>query len=587
MSGPAVLGFGSFELNAAAGELRHQGDLVKLAPQPLKVLGLLARQAGEVVTRADIREHVWSGDTFVDFEQGLNFCIRQIREALGDTADAPTFIETLPRRGYRFLMPVHAVAPKQKPKAMTRLIVLPFRTLRPDPETDFLAFSLPDAITSSLGGLQSLVVRSSLVAARFGGDSIDPKKVGVDVDVDMIVTGSLLRAGHEIRVSSQLTDAVSGALLWSDQAQAPLGDLFRVQDELTHRIVASLSLPLTDTEQQLLRRDVPANAKAYEYFLRGNQLSCDSRQWAVARDLYLQCVEEDPRFAPAWARLGHMHHVMSKYLPAGAPDGLVRAEAALRQALDINPELAVAHKLLAQLEVDLGRARDAMVRLVERAQSADPELFAGLVSVCRYCGLLDASLAAHARAIALEPKIRTSVPHTWFLQADLDRVASTKIQEFPYIVALSLAELGRQDEALTALRNLEDTIPPRLRDFVVAARALVEGNAADSIAAITRIVSSNFRDPEGLFYLSRHLAHLDQAGPAIELLQRVVDGGYYCYPTMAKDPWLDSLRGSAEFKALLHQAESHHREAVAVFGHIGGHKVLWLQGSMPTLLDPS
>ena len=106
MSEPAVLRFGAFELDPATGELRQHGDPVKLPPQPLKVLELLARRSGEVVTRNEIREHVWCGDTFVDFEQGLNFCIRQIREALGDTADAPRFIETLPRRGYRFLMPV-------------------------------------------------------------------------------------------------------------------------------------------------------------------------------------------------------------------------------------------------------------------------------------------------------------------------------------------------------------------------------------------------------------------------------------------------------------------------------------------------
>src|SRR5215813_14972359 len=106
MSDAAILRFGAFELNASAGELRHQGDVVKLAPQPLKVLDLLARRSGEVVTRNEIREHVWSGDTFVDFEQGLNFCVRQIREVLGDTADAPRFIETLPRRGYRFIVPV-------------------------------------------------------------------------------------------------------------------------------------------------------------------------------------------------------------------------------------------------------------------------------------------------------------------------------------------------------------------------------------------------------------------------------------------------------------------------------------------------
>src|SRR4030095_5226305 len=164
MSGPAVLRFATFELTSATGELRQRGDLIKLAPQPFKVLELLACHAGEVVTRAEIRDHVWSGDTFVDFDQGLNFCIRQIREVLRDTADAPRFIETLPRRGYRFLMPVTQATPAA-PVRVTRLIVLPFRMLRPDPETEFLAFSLPDALTSTLGGLQSLGVRSSMKAA--------------------------------------------------------------------------------------------------------------------------------------------------------------------------------------------------------------------------------------------------------------------------------------------------------------------------------------------------------------------------------------------------------------------------------------
>src|SRR5215831_7208739 len=121
MSEPAVVRFGALELDTRRGELRLNGDLVKLAPQPLKVLELLVRRSGEVVTRNEIREHVWCDDTFVDFEQGLNFCIRQIREALGDTADAPHFIETLPRRGYRFLLPVE-VSATVEPKVVTRLI---------------------------------------------------------------------------------------------------------------------------------------------------------------------------------------------------------------------------------------------------------------------------------------------------------------------------------------------------------------------------------------------------------------------------------------------------------------------------------
>src|SRR5215831_12608142 len=138
MSDAGVLRFGNFELHLAQAELRLNGDPVRLPPQPLKVLEQLARRSGEVLTRNEIREHVWCGDTFVDFEQGLNFCIRQIREALGDDAGAPRFVETLPRRGYRFLMPVTEVS-AGRPVKVTRLIVLPFRTLKADPDTDSLA----------------------------------------------------------------------------------------------------------------------------------------------------------------------------------------------------------------------------------------------------------------------------------------------------------------------------------------------------------------------------------------------------------------------------------------------------------------
>jgi DNA-binding winged helix-turn-helix (wHTH) protein/tetratricopeptide (TPR) repeat protein len=564
MSAQPALRFATFELHPATGELRKSGEVVKLAPQPFKVLELLARGGGNVVTRVQIRDHVWSGDTFVDFDQGLNFCIRQIREVLGDTADAPKFIETLPRRGYRFLMPVIEALPAASVR-VTRLIVLPFRILRPDSETDFLAFSLPDALTSALGGLQSLVVRSSMTAARFTRDTVAPSQIGIEADVDAIVTGTLLRAGQEVRVATQLTAAVSGALLWSQVAQTPVGDLFRVQDELTRRIVASLALPLTNHEQQMMRRDVPANPAAYEYFLRANELGREASQWNVARDLYLQSVADDPGYAPAWARLGRMHHVIAKYRPGDTQRGLEQAEAAFRRALELNPDLPIAHKLLAQLEVDLGRARDAMVRLSERAHAADPELLAGLVSVCRYCGLLDASVAAHDRARDLEPKVRTSVGHTWFLQADYARVVTLPMADHPYIAAIALAELGRANEARAALEGLESKLPGRLREFAVVARTLLEGRPAESVAAVRQIVASDFRDPEGLFYLSRHLAHLNEGLAALDLLERVIGSGYVCFPSMARDPWLDPLRKQPAFQTLLRRAETLHLEAASSF----------------------
>jgi tetratricopeptide (TPR) repeat protein len=375
-------------------------------------------------------------------------------------------------------------------------------------------------------------------------------------------------------VATQLTAAPGGALLWSQAAQTPVGDLFRVQDELTRRIVASLSLPLTNHEQQMLRRDVPSTPAAYEYFLRGNQLSHDVTQWTVARDLYLQSVEEDPGYAPAWARLGRIHHVMAKYQPQGTQESLDRAETAFRKALELNPDLPLAHKLYAQLEVDLGRAHDAMVRLVERAHAADPELMAGLVSTCRYCGLLDASDAAHTRALALEPKIRTSVGHTWFLQGDYARVATLKVADYPYTVSMSLASLGRGAEVLPVLRELEPKLPGRLRDFAAVARTLLEGDEAGSVAAVNRIVGSDFRDPEGLFYLARHLAHVKEVTPALDLLERVVASGYCCFPTMDGDPWLDPLRKKPAFTRLLRRSETLHRDARAAFERSGGREVL-------------
>ena len=575
MSGRETLRFGDCELDPASGELRQHGDSIRLQPQPFKVLELLARHSGQVVTRDAIRQHVWGDDIVVDFEHGLNFCVRRIREVLGDTADAPRFIETLPRRGYRFLKPVTVTsAEAPEPVRPTRLIVLPFRLLRPDAETEFLAFGLPDALTGSLGGLRSLVVRSSLAAARFTGESIDPKTVGTAADVDVIVTGALLRVGEAVRVATQLTDAASGALLWSHTAEVEIGDLFKVQDELTQRVVQSLALPLSHREQQQLKRDVPASARAYEYFLRANQLGVEPKQWAIALDLYLQSVEEDPGYAPAWARLGRIHHVMAKYLPAGTAEGFALAEKAFQRALELNAELAMAHKLYAQLEVDLGRARDAMARLVERAHTPDPKLLAGLVTTCRYCGLLEASIAAHAKAVELEPKLRTSVPHTWFLQADHVRVAALPIAEFPYIVALSLAELGREEEAGQALRELEPNIPTRVRDLAIAARTTLEGARSESVAALQRIASSEFRDPEARYYVARHLAHLGETEPALEMLGRVVAGGFFCYPTLARDPWLDSLRRKSAFTGLLQQAEALHHEAAAAFVRAGGNRVL-------------
>jgi len=571
-----MLRFGPFELDADSAELLRHGERIPLPPQPFKVLALLVQKDGAVVTRAEIRDQVWGAGTHVEFDQGLNFAIRQIREALEDDAASPRFIETLPRRGYRFLMPIAPSTP-EKPLTLTRLIVLPFRLLRDDPDTAFLAFSLPDAVTSSLSGLESLVVRSSLAASRYAGAPADTRAIGAEADVDMIVTGTLLRSADAVRVNAQLTEAASGTLLWSHTAQATVGDFFQLQDELTRRIVESLAVPLTARDKQRLVTDVPSSKAAYDHFLRGNQLSVDPKQWSVARELYERCVAEDPRFAPAWARLGRVYHVQTKYIESAGGDTdecLTRAESAFKKALAINPDLPIAHKLYAQLEADLGRAHDAMVRLVSRARTADPELMAGLVTACRYCGLLDASVAAHQRARALDRKIPTSVMHTWFMQGDWERLAALPVAEFPYIVALALVEFGRGDEALAPLREVEARMPTRRRHVAVAARALIEGRTAESVSQMKAMLSPDFRDPEGRFYVARHVARYGDADEALTQLEGVVADGFSCYPVFERDPWLDALRPKPGFTELLERCASRHAASRRAFEELNGRGVL-------------
>lgn len=230
--------------------------------------------------------------------------------------------------------------PRRAELAPTRLIVLPFRLLRPDAEIDFLSFGLAGAITATLSGLRSLVVRSSLAAVRYAGESPDLKAIGNDAAVDLVLTGTLLRAADRVRVTAQLADVATGTVLWSESRQVPLGDLFQLQDDLTQHVVSSVATPLTARERRMIRRDVPATARAYELYLRGNQVGAAANDWAIPRDLYRASLEEDPDYAPAWAQLGRCYRLLAKYGSDrdGARQDAARAEEAFARSLELNPE---------------------------------------------------------------------------------------------------------------------------------------------------------------------------------------------------------------------------------------------------------
>jgi TolB-like protein/tetratricopeptide (TPR) repeat protein len=466
-------------------------------------------------------------------------------------------------------------------RAMTRLIVVPFRLLRPDADVDFLAFSLADAVATSLAGLQSLTVRSTAAAAQAPGAAPDLKRLAEEADVDVVLFGTILRAGDQLRVVTQLVEAPGGTVVWSHTAQVAMGDVFQLQDDLTHRIVDSLSVPLTAREEKLLRHDVPATARAYEFYLRANQLSLDPATWSMARDLYRRCVEEDPRYAPAWARLGRVCRILTKYAAAEDRSGAWQREAeeALQRAIALNPDLPQAHSLAAQIDVDRGHAERAMVRLIERATHAtDAQLLAGLVQACRYCGLLAASLEAHEQARRLDKTQPTTAVHTlWSMGEPARAFEEVQNETLGYMHPQLLIAMGREDEALARLRQLEaNAANASLKRWYVSLRGALDGHHAESIEACEGILASNTSDPEVVYHMARTVARCGNRSRALELFSRSVEEGYFNIPQFARDPWLDALRGDPSFTAIAARADARHRHAREAFEQAGGHRLLAL-----------
>ena len=464
-------------------------------------------------------------------------------------------------------------------QALTRIVVLPFRVLRSDPDSDFLAYSLADAIAMSLSGIPSLIVRSSATASRFAGELPDIKTLAAEADVDRVVLGTLLRFGDQLRVSVQLVEAPNGTLLTSHTVQSSLGDLFQLQDEISHRVVDALSLPLTGTPVSP-RPDAPQSPRAYELYLRANELARTYEGLVGARELYQRCLELDPIFAPAWAHLGRCHRVIGKYVD-GAGDPEKQAEDALRRALDLNPRLSVAHKYYANLEADIGQATHAMVRLLRQANrnGNDAELFAGLVHACRYCGLFDEAVAAHAEARRLDPNVPTSLDQTLLVKGDIDRLLGI---ELPRIVAgaddgirvVGLGLEGHRDEARRMLLNMR--LAPRIPAFQLWTDYLMawldrrpDQMTPDPVTADLKIND----DPEAIFQEGWLLCDAGEYDRGLEQLRRALAKGYFVVQTLARRQF-DPIRDRPEFQELVVQAEKGRQQAFEAFKDAGGQRLL-------------
>jgi tetratricopeptide (TPR) repeat protein len=410
---------------------------------------------------------------------------------------------------------------------------------------------------------------------------MDLKRLATEADVDVVVTGTLLRAGEQIRVTAQLVEVPGGTVLSSVSSQATMSGIFDLQDLLTQRIIDSLDLPRTEQSSSTMRRDVPATPLAHEFYLRAGQQGESPQAWLIARDLYARSVEEDPRYSPAWARLARINLLLGKYGSETATNYAL-AESAVKRALEINPELPIAHQAYAILEVSTGRARDAMLRLLDRVArgSNDPNVFAGLVTALRFCGLLEESCAAHEQARQLDPTISTSASHSyWMLGRYVEALAAVDPDRDFGDSAFIYESMGKLDEGLALLDERHKRLQAaggsgsatlNFRIFETFRSALL--GKPDALALYDQFI--NFPDPEGLYYMGRGYARVGGLEQALGMLDHAERGGFFCYPFFMRDPWLDPLRGDARLNEILHRAESKWREAKSAFESHPGSRVL-------------
>src|SRR4029079_12228392 len=386
------LSFGVFDLDLGTGELRKRGTRVRLQQQPFQVLALLIEHRGEVVSREELRQTLWPANTFVDFDHGLNKAINKIRGALGDSADSPRFVETVARRGYRFVADVSvdepvlpsmpAMAPGTAPTGRSwvlpapligafvlslvvwrvhsgsgapapvrSLAVLPLESLSGDASQDYFADGMTDELIADLGQISALRVISRTSVMGYKHTRKPLPQIARELNVDAVVEGTVLRSGNQVRITAQLIDAATDRHLWSQSYQGELRDTLALQNDIARDVADRISVSLNPQEQAALTSVTVVNPVAYESYLKGryfwNKRTADGLTAALA--YFNQAVDENSQYSQAYSGLADTYALLGdwQYAVMTPREALPKAGAAAIKALELDPVLGEAHTSLA------------------------------------------------------------------------------------------------------------------------------------------------------------------------------------------------------------------------------------------------
>ena len=437
-----VIRFGTFEVDPRAGELRRDGSRVKLQDQPFQVLLALLERPNDVVTREELRAKLWPGDTFVDFDHGLNAAVKRLRDALGDTAENPRFIETLSRRGYRFIAPVapfdsQAMQPPTPPavpqpratlarttkpirpaylfglagsaavilllvalnggggywtrlgfggKRIQSLAVLPLENLSRDPDQEYFSDGMTDALIADLSKIGALRVTSRTSSIRYKKSSKSLPEIARELNVDGVVEGSVMRSGNRVRITARLIHAPTEQNLWSETYERDLGDVLKLQGDVAEAIAQQVRAQLTPEQQARLRSAPAVNPEAYEAYLKGRFTKVAGTQVGLkqAQDYFTAAIREDPRFALAYVGLADCYLELGTYRWLPPQDAYRQASEAVHRALQLDETLGEAHTTLGYLHWRYSWDWRAAEREFRHAVDSNPNYIEGHESLLWY-----------------------------------------------------------------------------------------------------------------------------------------------------------------------------------------------------------